>query len=177
MKRKICTLLSAVFVSLAVTSASVAGETPEPLRELPPLLRAVSDEPGVLSLAEGRALSRRIADVERDTGVKMIALIVTTVAPESTDAYVQRLVNHWKRHTHALDNGRFAFIVIAKTEREARIVPGPELTWVLRPLTASRLTENAPKLLRNDRYYEALIMIVDDLSRMISNRLRTAAIL
>jgi len=88
-------LVGVALITLAGTMAARADEA-QALRELPPLLRAVSDEPGVLSLGEAQALSRRIAEIERDIGVKMIALVVVTVAPESIDAYVQRLINHWK---------------------------------------------------------------------------------
>lgn len=92
-------------LAFAIAIPAVAGDVP--LRELPPLLRVVSDEPGVLSLAEGQTLSRRIEEIEHDTGVKMIAVVVVTVVPESVEAYTQRLINHWKRHSRALDNDRF----------------------------------------------------------------------
>lgn len=167
MKRKICALLSAVFVSLAVTSASAADEPPEQPRELPPLLRAVSDEPGVLSLAEGQALSRRIAEIERATGIKMIALVVVTVAPESVEAYTQRLINHWKRHSRTLDNDRFVFILIAKNDREVRIVPSETLAWVLKPFINSGIMPDVQTLLKQNRYFEALAAMADKLSQLI----------
>jgi len=165
-------LVGSALIALAGTMAARADEA-QPLRELPPLLRAVSDEPGVLSLGEGQALSRRIAEIERDIGVKMIVLVVVTVAPENIDAYVQRLINHWKRSGHALDNGRFVFIVIAKHEREIRIVPGPELAWVLEPLAGKEIAETVPGLLRGDRYYEALLTMVNRIERLIADRRRT----
>lgn len=167
MKRKICALLSAVFVSLAVTSASAADEPPEQLRELPPLLRALSDEPGVLSLAEGQALSRRISEVEHDTGVKLIALVVISTAPESVEAYTQRLINHWKRHSRTLDNDRFVFILIAKNDREVRIVPSETLAWVLKPFINSGIMPDVQTLLKQNRYFEALVATVDKLSQLI----------
>jgi len=158
-------------VALPVATAA-AGETPAQLRELPPLLRAVSDEPGVLSLAEGRALSRHIAEIEHATGVKLVTLVVVTVAPESVEAYVQHLIDLWTRQSRALDNGRFVFVVIAKNDRELRIVPGPELAWMLKPLSANEMTENVPALLRQDQYYEALLTIVNRLSELITDRQR-----
>jgi len=164
-----CVLWACVALSVATATA---GEAPAQLRELPPLLRAVSDEPGVLSLTEGQALSRRIAEIERAIGVKMIVLVVATVAPESIEAYMQRLIDHWKRRSRALDNGRFVFVVIAKNDRELRIVPGPGLTWMLKPLSASEMTENVPTLLRRDQYYQALLTIVNRLSQLITDRQR-----
>jgi uncharacterized protein len=159
-------------VALAVASVAGAGEAPERLRELPPMLRAVSDEPGVLSLVEGQMLSRRIAEIERATGVKMVAVVVVTVAPESIEAYVQRLIDHWKRHSRALDNGRFVFVVIARNDREVRIVPGPDLAWVLQSLSGGAMTETVPNLLRTDQYYEALLTIVNRILQLITDRQR-----
>jgi uncharacterized membrane protein YgcG len=164
--------LCSAFVSVAGISASAADEAPARLRDLPPLLRAVSDEPGVLSLAEGRSLSRRIAEVKRATGVELVTVVVVTVAPESVEAYVQRLVGHWKRRSRALDNERFVFVVIARNDRELRIVPGPELAWMLKPLSGNEMTENVPTLLRKDQYYEALLTIINRLSRLIADRQR-----
>lgn len=173
--RKLARRVFWAFVVLAVASVAGAGEAPLPLRELPPLLRAVSDEPGVLSLAEGQMLSRRIAEIERATGVKMVALVVVTVAPESVEAYVQRLVDHWKRHSRALDNGRFVLVVIAKNDREIRIVPGPDLAWVLKSLSGGAMAGTVPKLLRTDQYYEALLTIVNRLSQLIADRTEARA--
>lgn len=172
MRQKRGVRLFCALVALAVVSVAGAGEAPERLRELPPMLRAVSDEPGVLSLAEGQMLSRRIAEIERATGVKMVAVVVVTVAPESVEAYVQRLVDHWRRHSRALDNGRFVLVVIAKNDREIRIVPGPDLAWVLKSLSGGAMADTVPKLLRTDQYYEALQTIVNRLSQRIADRQR-----
>lgn len=157
-------------VALVVVSAADSDEAPA---QLPPLLRTVSDEPGVLSFAEGRALSRRIAEIEHDTGVKLVAVVVTTVAPESVEAYVLRLINHWRRHSRALDNDHFVFIVVSKNDREVRVVPGPGLTWVLKSFSKGGMSENVPKLLRTDQYYEALLTIVNNLSQIITDRRHT----
>lgn len=159
-------------VALVAAPAADAGESSERRRELPPLLRAVSDEPGVLSLAEGQALSRRIAEIERATGVKMVAMVVVTVAPESIESYVQRQIDRWKRDSRAFDNGRFVFVVITRNDREIRIVPGPELAWVLQSLSGGAMVENVPKLSRTDQYYEALLTIVDRLAQFIGDRQR-----
>lgn len=66
------------FIALVGTTSSRADEAPQPLRELPPLLRSVSDEPGVLSLTEGQELSRRVAEIAQSTWVEIIVVILTT---------------------------------------------------------------------------------------------------
>mgnify|MGYP006952644732 CR=1 FL=1 len=97
MNRMLTMLVGSAFVAVGGTTATRAEEVQQPLRELPPLLRAVSDEPGVLSLAEGQALAKTLADIEREAGVTIIVAILTTTRPESIDIYVQRLINRWRR--------------------------------------------------------------------------------
>lgn len=170
MKRALGRFMLWTVVALPLASTACAADGQTPLRELPPLLRAVSDEPGVLSLAEGRALSRRIAEIEHATGVKLVALVVATVAPESVEAYVHRLIDHWKRFSRALDNERFVFVVVAKSDRELRIVPGKPLAWVLKPLTQSEVAVQATGLLKQDKYFEALTAIAEMLARLIADQ-------
>lgn len=169
MKRTPGMLVCSSFVALAVTSASATGETPERLRELPPLLRSVSDEPGVLSIAQGQALSRQLSDIERKTRVEIIVVILTTTHPERMEAYVQRLIDHWRRASKRLDHGRFVFVAVAKQDRELRIVPSEKLAWVLKPLTQSEVTVQTPALLRQDKYFEALTAIITKLSQLIAD--------
>lgn len=170
MKRKLDMLACSAFVALAVTSATRADEVPARLRDLPPLLRSISDEPGVLSIAQGQALSRQISDIERKTRVEIIVVILTTTHPERMEAYVQRLIDHWRRTSKRLDHGRFVFVAVAKEDRELRIVPGEKLAWVLKPLTQSEVTVQAPALLKPDKYFEALTAIAEKLSRLIADQ-------
>lgn len=167
MKQKLAMLVCSAFVALAVTSATPADEVPERLRDMPPLLRSVSDEPGVLSLTQGQALSRQISDIERKTKVEIIVVILTTSRPESIEAYVQRLINHWRREGKRLDHGRFVFVAVAKEDRELRIVPSETLVWVLKPLTRSEVAFQAQTLLKQDKYFEALTAITSKLSQLI----------
>lgn len=97
---------------------------------------------------------------------------MVTVAPESVEAYAQRLIDHWTRQSRALDNGRFVFVVIAKNDRELRVVPGPGLAWMLKPQSGGDLTENVPAQLSKDQYYEALLTIVNRLSQFITDHQR-----
>ena len=74
-------LFTALLVVLVVSAAyGQAG-----LRELPPLLRAISDEVGVLSIPEGKLLSRHIGRIEDERGIKIIVVIAETVRPEDID--------------------------------------------------------------------------------------------
>lgn len=162
-------LVCSALVALAVTSATRADEAPERLRDLPPLLRSVSDEPGALSLAQGQALSRQLSDIERKTKVEIIVVILTTSRPESIEAYVQRLIDHWRHESKRLDHGRFVFVAVAKEDRELRIVPSETFAWVLKPLTRSEVAVQAPALLKQDKYFEALTAIAEKLSQLFAD--------
>ncbi len=168
MKRLLATLVGSVFIAMAGTAATRAEDAQSPLRELPPLLRAVSDEPGALSLAQGQALSRQVSDIERRTGVTIVVVILTTTRPESIEAYVQRLINRWRRESKRLDRGRFVFVAVSKEDRELRIVPSKPLGWVLKQLMRGEVAERAPALLKQDKYFEALTAIAEELSRLIA---------
>jgi len=171
-KHNLGMLLCSAIVSVAVTSASAADKTPARLHELPPLLRSVSDEPGALSLAEGQALSRRVAEIAQSIRAEIIVVILTTTRPESIDAYAQRLINHWRRASQRLKHGRFVFVTVAKGERELRIVPSEKLAWVLTPLAQSEVAVQAPALLKQDKYYEALTAIAEGLFQFLTDDVR-----
>jgi len=167
-KRLLATLVGSAFITMAGTAATRAEDAQQPLRELPPLLRAVSDEPGVLSLAQGQALAKTLADIERETGVTIVVAILTTTRPESIETYVQRLINRWRRESKRLDRGRFVFVAVAKEDRELRIVPSKPLGWVLKQLAQGEVAEQAPALLKQDKYFEAVTAIAEELSRLIA---------
>ncbi len=159
-------------IALCLTLSVLASFAPSAhgqsaLRPLPPLLRSVSDEVGVLSVPQGKALSNKLFDAEKRTSAKIIVVIAATVAPESIEAYAQRLANHWRGHSQALDSGRFVFVVVAKHDRALRIVPGKKLTRVLKPFMDSGIMADARALLKQDKYFEALAAIVDKLSQLI----------
>lgn len=138
------------------------------LRPLPPILSTISDEVGVLTVPQGQTLAKTLADIERETGVTIVVAILTTTRPESTETYVQRLINRWRRESKRLDRGRFVFVAVAKEDRELRIVPSKPLGWVLKQLAQGEVAEQAPALLKQDKYFEALTAIAEELSRLIA---------
>lgn len=79
-------------------------------------------------------------------------------------------LNELWRASKRLDHGRFVFVAVAKEDRELRIVPSEKLAWVLKPLTQSEVWIQAPALLRQDKCFEALTAITEELSRLISDK-------
>lgn len=159
-------VLSIALLAVATFSPFACGQSGS--RPLPPILSTISDEVGVLAVPQGQALAKTLADIERETGVTIIVAILTTTRPESIDVYVQRLINRWLRESKRLDRGRFVFVAVSKEDRELRIVPSKPLGWVLKQLTQGEVAERAPALLKQDKYFEALTAIVEELSKLIA---------
>ena len=157
--------MAGLVLAMATTMHLIAANG-QALRELPPLLRAISDEVGVISVSDGRALSRHIARVEDERGIKIIVVIAETVKPEDIDDYTRRLVAHWRAGSHALDSGRYVFIVLALKDRELRITPGARTVQMVEDVERSAALDALPPLLRQGRYFEALDAIVKQLERL-----------
>jgi len=164
---KVIILCTALFVAGSV--APLAHGQSE-LRSLPPILSTISDEVGVLTVSQGQKLAATLADIEQTTGVTIIVLIVASAYPETFEAYVQRLINRWRRESKRLDHGRFVFVAVAKKERELRIVPSEKLAWVLKPLTKGEAAVQATTFLKQEKYFEALTTIAEKLSQLIADQ-------
>lgn len=161
-------VLLIALLAVATFSPFACGQSGS--RPLPPILSTISDEVGVLAVPQGQALAKTLADIERETGVTIVVAILATTRPENIDVYVQRLINRWQRESKRLDHGRFVFVAVAKEERELRIVPSEKLAWVLKSLARSDIAVQAPALLKQDKYYEALTTIAEELSRLIADQ-------
>lgn len=148
-------------VALALAALTAYGQAG--LRELPPLLRAISDEIGVISVSEGRKLFRHIARVEDERGIKIIVVVAETVRPETIEDYTRRLLAHWRAGSRALDEGRYVFVVVAVKDRELRITPGSKTMDIVEELERTGALKGVPPLLRQARYFDALDAIVTQL--------------
>lgn len=158
-------VLCLILVGLASQGLAAFAQTT--LRPLPPLLHSISDEVGVLSVAEGLALSRLIDDIRTRKEAEIIILIAETTQPESMDAYIMRLLKAWRIQTDRLRHGRFVFVVIAKDERILRVVPGPRLLSILKPFEQSDVLIGAHAHLKRNEYFQGLSLIVQKLSQLI----------
>lgn len=140
------------------------------LRPLPPVLSTLSDETGVLTVEQGQRLATALTDIEQMTGVTIVVVILATAHPESIEAYVQRLINRWRRESKRLDHGRFVFVAVTKEDRELRIVPSEKLAWVLKEFAQDKSTAEFLVLLRRNKYFEAMTSIAGVLAQLITGR-------
>lgn len=136
------------------------------LRPLPPLLRTLSDEVGVLSAEEGQALSRSAEDIFERTGVRVIVVIAESTKPEEIEDYTERLGQRWKQERH-LAPERSVFVVLAVTDREFQIMPGKDLASIDRELKRPDAYAGLAPLFRQGRYFDALMTVSRRLLDMI----------
>lgn len=147
-----------VTAAVAALVALAAFAQPRP-RDLPPLLRTVSDEAGVLSVEQGLKLSRALDAIYEEDGIRVVAVIAETVAPETIEDYAERLSNRWARD-RGIDSTRAIFIVLALHERELVVMPGRGL-GMEKALSGPDMTTGLPSLFRQRRYFDALMLLAE----------------
>jgi len=161
----LCTIV--MVLGLGLPQSRAWGQRESDLRPMPPLLRTVSDEIGVLSNDEGLTLAKKLADIRAVTGAKVIILIAETTQPESIEAYVQRLVLHWGNQEFKLADGRYVFVVLARRDHALRIVAGEHYKDTITQLSARGLVAGALSHLQAGRYYEALDIVIKQLADLL----------
>lgn len=159
-------ILSMLVGAAALPLWPVTGVAQQGLRPLPPLLRSVSDEAGVLSGDEGPRLARALEQTRVRTGVRIIMAIPETTQPEAIHEYGARLIQRWIGE-RALDMNNSILIVIAVRDREVQVLPGRELMAVDRELNRRGMLAELAPLFRQGRYFEALMALNARLAELI----------
>lgn len=152
----------AAFAGLLLAFALSAEE----LRPLPPLLRTLSDEVGVMSADEGLKLSRSLEEVHERTRIRIVMVIAETTGPESVEDYTERLARRWRRERQ-LDTDRSVFVVLAVRDRELQVMPGRALPEIERDLERAGTLQQLVPLFRAGRYFEALMKLNSEIDRLI----------
>ena len=151
--------------------ATLVAVHAQPKRQpLPPALHTLSDAAEALSVPEGRALADLLYEIERRTRTKIIVLILPKVAPESIEDYTRRLAIHWRNKGRIREGGRFVFVVIAQEDRVMHVLPSRGLAWLIEPLEQSDGMQDARGMFAENKYYEALTLIVRTLFRLLTER-------
>jgi len=161
-----CGVMLSMLVGAAVLSLwPVTVGAQKGLRPLPPLLRSVSDEAGVLSGDERRRLAQALKETRVRTGVRIIMTIAETTQPEAIEEYGERLARRWNER--GLDFDRAILIVIAVRDREVQVMPGRALAAVDRELDRRGMLADLAPLFRQGRYFEALMALNASLAELI----------
>lgn len=156
-------------LALVVWACLVAwSATAQDRRPLPPVMRTLSDEVGVLSVEEGRKLAGELEGILKEDGIRVVLVIAETVRPEPIEDYARRLSQRWAS-TRGVDPARAIFMIVAVSDREMVVMPGSDLELEAR-LARSDVTNGLPPLFRQGRYYEALMSLTERLHGVIHER-------
>ena len=145
------------------------GASAQELRPLPPVLRTLSDEVGVMSVEEGLRLSRAMEDITDRTGVRVVMVVAQTTSPEAVEDYGERLARRWRRERQ-LNTDRSVFVVLAVQDREIQVMPGKALPGIDRELERAGTLQQLPPLFRAGRYFEGLMKLTSEIDRLIRKR-------
>ena len=156
--------LALVIILWASMIALATGAQLDP-RPLPPVMRTVSDEVGILSVAEGRKLASELEGILDEDGIRVVLVIAETVQPEKIEDYVERLSQRWASQ-RGIDPTRSIFIVLALNDRELVVMPGRNL-GLESALASPEITAGVPPLFREKRFYDGLMMVAARVHRVI----------
>ena len=104
---------------------------------LPRIDSLLTDEAGVLSMAERSEIGQRLTDIERRLGSQVLVLTVPTTAPESIEQYSLRVVENTPAGRKGIDDG--VLILLAMKDRRMRIEVGYGLEGALPDAVAARI--------------------------------------
>lgn len=144
--------------------------TAQALRELPPYLRDISDEVGALPDSEGRALATLIANVQRETGVRIVIVIAETTAPESIEDYTTRLSNYWLARRPPAQGEERIFFVLDLKDGSVRLATGEKMASLVEKVSKSDFMSDLLPMFKRGEYYRALKRVVERLSAIIKQR-------
>lgn len=144
-----------------------AGPEEEPLvRAQVRALDLVRDDAGVLSEEQHRNLTMLLQDVQEQTGIRVLVVLVPTTAPDSSERYGGRLVEYWARRG-AVDPAQTVIAVLEVNDRYLSVLAGHGLPALQRELASGGALKFLVPYLKEQRYYEAMVALAQWLSRRI----------
>ena len=104
---------------------------------VPPLIRHVVDQAGLLQPAQAEELDQRLWQFEKAHGSQIAVLIVPTTQPESIEQYSIRVFDAWKLGRKQHNDG--ILMVVATQDRKLRIDTGYGLEGAIPDAIAKRI--------------------------------------
>jgi uncharacterized protein len=99
-----------------------AASIPQASAGVPDLAGRVTDTTGIVSAACKDDLTRRLASLEKSTGVQLAVLLVETTGQQSIEQYATAVFDKWKLGQQNIDNG--VLLVAALKDHRVRIEVG-----------------------------------------------------
>ena len=149
----------------ALAASFILTGIAQDLRPLPPVMRTITDEVGVLSAGEGSRLSQSLQEVLEVTGVRIALVITETTSPEFIDDYAERLAQRWERD-RGVDSERMVFVIVAMHDREMEVLPGISL-GISQALLDADVTGGLDVYFREKRHFQGLQILISRIRKVI----------
>jgi uncharacterized protein len=156
-------LAAAAFVA-ALAFGGAHGEDVVPV---PVLTGRVIDQTATLTGEQAKALSDKLAAIERDRGTQIVILIVPTARPEDIFSFAQRVASSWKIGRKEVGDG--LVIVVAKNDRDVNIQVAATLEGAIPDITAGRIiNEQIIPAFRAGDFAGGLNKAVDSIAKLVA---------
>ena len=156
-------LAAAAFVA-ALAFGGAHGEDVVPV---PVLTGRVIDQTATLTSEQAKALSDKLAAIERDRGTQIVILIVPTARPEDIFSFAQRVASSWKIGRKEVGDG--LVIVVAKNDRDVNIQVAATLEGAIPDITAGRIiNEQIVPAFRAGDFAGGLNRAVDTIAKLVA---------
>jgi uncharacterized protein len=129
-------LRALVFVVAALSLAAALAAA-----NFPPLTGRVVDEARILSPVTAADLERKLADLERKSGIQLVVATVPSLGGEEIEPYANALFRAWKLGEAKANNG--VLLLIAPKEHRIRVEVGYGLEGTLTDAVSSVIIANA----------------------------------
>ncbi len=129
-------LRALVFVVAALSLAAALAAA-----NFPPLTGRVVDEARILSPLTAADLERKLADLERKSGIQLVVATVPSLGGEEIEPYANALFRAWKLGEAKKNNG--VLLLIAPKEHRIRVEVGYGLEGTLTDAVSSVIIANA----------------------------------
>lgn len=135
--------------------------------------RPVVDRGQVLSTVEKDRIAQRITALRRTTEAQMAVVTIKSLGSETIERFSLRTANAWGGGSRSKDDG--LLLVLAIRDRRIRLEVGAGLTDKVGSARAQELVDGAGPLLRERRYADAVLQVVEQLEPLLRPRPALAA--
>ena len=160
--------MRALFAAATFIAALVLGVAHgEGLIPVPVLTGRVIDQTATLTGEQAKALSDKLAAIERESGAQIVILIVPTARPEDIFSFAQRVASSWKIGRKDVGDG--LLITVAKNDRDVNIQVATTLQGAIPDVVAGRIVEEQIKpAFRAGDFAGGLNLAVDRIAALIA---------
>ncbi len=160
--------MRAVLAAVAFLAALVLGSArAEDVVPVPVLTGRVIDQTATLTSEQAKALSDKLAAIERDRGTQIVILIVPTARPEDIFSFAQRVASTWKIGRKEVGDG--LVIVVAKNDHDVNIQVAATLQGAIPDVVVGRIiNEQMVPAFRNGDFAGGLNQAVDRIAALVA---------